>query len=109
MGTNYYAVEKTYRYERREIHLGKSSGGWLFAFPSCEEFRTFPQFKHWLEQNVDTGKYLIFNEYGEEVSKDDLLELIEEKQNDPHCLNNPDNFEYGMNIDGYRFFDSDFS
>jgi len=103
MGTNYYAVEKTYRYGRKEVHLGKSSCGWLFTFSSCDEFRTFPQFKHWLEENVDTGKYIICDEYGSEVAKQDLLNLIEEKQNDPHCRDNPRNFEYNYNIDGYRF------
>ena len=33
----------------REIHLGKSSAGWLFLFRDNEEFHTYPQFKRWLE------------------------------------------------------------
>jgi len=105
MGTNYYAVEKSYKYNRNEIHIGKSSGGWKFLFHSCDEFRTFPQFKHWLEECVDTEKYLIFNEYGENVSKDELLELIESKQK----TDSPDQYKYCMDIDGYRFSDRDFS
>lgn len=110
MGTNYYAVEKSYRYGRKQVHLGKSSCGWLFLFHSCEEFHTFPQMKQWLTENVDSGKYVIFNEYDEEVSKNELLYLIESKQSDPHCRDNPDNFKYGtMNIDGYRFREGEFS
>lgn len=103
MSTSYYAIEKTYKYHRDEVFLGQSSCGWLFCFPSCSEFRTFPQFKHWLEANVDTGNYIIYDEYGRETSKDELLELIESKQNDPFCRDCRDNFTYDMNVDGYRF------
>lgn len=52
----------------------------------------------------------MFNEYNEEITKEELLDLIDSKQNDPHNLSNPDNFNYNTkNIDGYRFTDNDFS
>lgn len=110
MGTNYYAVKKKPCLYNREIHLGKSSAGWLFLFRDNEEFHTYPQFKKWLENNVDTGEYLLFNEYNEEVSKEELINIIETKQKSKNCLNNPDNFNYRVkNIDGYRFTNGDFS
>lgn len=109
MGTNYYAVRRKPSLYNREIHIGKYSCGWLFLFRDNEEFHTYPQFKRWLENNVDTGEYVLFNEYNEEISKKDLLTLIDTKQQDQHNLNNPENFSYGTkNIDGYRFTDRDF-
>lgn len=110
MGTNYYAVKKKPTLYNREIHLGKSSAGWLFLFRDNKEFHTYPQFKEWLKNNVDTGEYVLFNEYNEEITKDYLLDLIDKKQADEHNLSNPDNFNYNTkNIDGYRFTDEDFS
>lgn len=110
MGTCYYAVKKKPSLYNRTIHIGKSSAGWLFLFKDNEEFHTYPQFKKWLENNVDTGEYVLFNEYNEEVTKDYLLDLIDTKQKDPDNLSNPDNFSYNTkNIDGYRFTDRDFS
>lgn len=110
MGTNYYAVRKKPSLYGRTIHLGKSSVGWLFLFRDNDEFHTYPQFKKWLENNVDTGEYVLFNEYNDEVSKQELLELIDTKQKDERCISNPDNFIYDTkNIDGYRFTNNDFS
>lgn len=110
MGTNYYAVKKKPSLYNRTIHLGKSSAGWLFLFRDNEEFHTYQQFKKWLENNVDTGEYVLFNEYNEEVTKEYLLDLIDTKQKDTDNLSNPDNFSYNTkNIDGYRFTDRDFS
>lgn len=109
MGTNYYAVKIKPSLYNRVIHIGKSSFGWLFLFRDNEEFHTYPQFKKWLENNVDTGEYVLFDEYDEKVSKDDLLKLIDSKQNDENCKNNTENFSYSKNIDGYRFSDRDFS
>lgn len=110
MGTNYYAVKRKPCLYNREIHIGKSSFGWLFLFKDNNEFHTFPQLKKWLNNNVDTGEYVLFDEYNREIDKDELLDLIEKKQNDEKSKNNPDNFnEYCKNIDGYRFTDRDFS
>lgn len=109
MGTNYYAVKKKPSLYNREIHIGKSSAGWLFLFRDNEEFHTYSQFKKWLEDNVDSGEYVLFNEYNEEITKEYLLDLIDTKQKDPHNLSNPDNFRYNTkNIDGYRFTNNDF-
>ena len=48
---------------------------------------------------------VILNEYDEEVSVKEFLQLVEEKQK----TNNINNFSDCKNIDGYRFSDSDFS
>ena len=105
MGTNYYAVLKRPTVSDRVIHLGKSSYGWRFLFRETDEIKTFPQFKKWLADNVgDEKDYVLLDEYDKEVSPADLLAKIEEKQEN----NNPDNFLYNRNIDGYRFSDREF-
>lgn len=110
MSTNYYAVRKEPCLYNREIHLGKSSVGWLFLFHETDEIHTYPQFVKWLEDNVDTGEWVLFNEYNEQITKEELLELIERKQNDPRIKNNPDNFMYYCkNVNGYRFLSGEFS
>lgn len=106
MGTNYYAVKKEPCLYDREIHIGKSSMGWRFNFHDCEWFHTFPQFKTFLNEHVETGEYVLMDEYEQKVEISDLLDLIEAKQKTP----NDDDFAYRTrNIDGYRFTEGDFS
>lgn len=110
MGTNYYAVKSKPSLYNRVIHIGKSSIGWLFLFKDNDEFHTYPQFKEWLKKNVDTGEYVLFDEYNREITKDYLLSIIDNMQRDEINLKNQENFEYDVkNIDGYRFTDRDFS
>ena len=102
MGTNYYAVKKKPRIVKihDEIHLGKSSYGWKFAFQ--EQYHNFEEFKDFILNNKE---YIIKDEYGRKIKPQELLDLIEEKQKE----NNPDDFTYDKNVGGYRFIDSDFS
>ena len=114
MGTNYYVV-KNGPSVREPIHIGKSSIGWLFNFQAHNEpweippvvWNTYNQVVEWLKKyTVDSTEYVIMDEYDEIVSLDDLIELIRWKQED--CKDNPDNFKYARNVDGYRFSDGDF-
>lgn len=108
MGTNYYAVKVEPSLDRA-IHIGKSSFGWLFCFHDCEHFHTYPQVKMWLHENVTVKKkYVLMNEYNEIVDVEDFIEMVQKEQSDPKCRNNPDNFEYCRNIDGYRFDEGEF-
>ena len=111
MGTNFYAVSTipTTSYDEWRIHIGKSSCGWLFCFHDCEHFHTFPQVVKWLSKYVcEENKYVLMNEYDQVVPVADFINLVQEKQNDSHCKNNPDNFLYSKNIDGYRFSEGEF-
>ncbi len=109
MSTNYYAVKKEPSLYNTVIHIGKASIGWLFLFQDNKEFHTYPQFLKWLKNNVDTGKYVLFNEYNEKVEKEDLIKIIQGCQNNKRNQDNPDNFKYSKNIDGYRFTENEFS
>ena len=112
MGTNYYAVKKEPTV-LSPIHIGKSSMGWKFCFHKVcsfenyineEPLNTFPQWKKFLEEQTANGNIVIMNEYDEIVELNYLLELIESKQSE----DNPDNFTWSDNIDGYRFTDGEF-
>ena len=112
MGTNYYAV-KNKPTVLSPIHIGKSSIGLKFCFHKVCSFEnhindkplnTFPQWKKFLEEQTANGNIVIMNEYDEIVELNYLLELIESKQSE----DNPDNFTWSDNIDGYRFIDGEF-
>lgn len=104
MGTNYYAVKKKPRIVKiyDEIHLGKSSVGWKFVFQEQEQYHNFEEFKDFILNN---NEWIIKDEYGKEISPNDLLKLIKTKQKE----NNPDDFTWAKNVGGYRFSDKDFS
>lgn len=113
MGTNYYAV-KNKPTVLSPIHIGKSSVGWKFCFHRVcsfenyiteEPLNTFSQWKKFLEEQTKSGDIVIMNEYDKVVSLDEFLTLVERKQSE----NNPDDFTYADNIDGYRFTDGEFS
>lgn len=116
MGTNYYAV-KNRPSLAEPIHIGKSSAGWLFSFQSqndkwCDPpvvWHTYNQVIDWLYKNtVEREDYVILDEYDSIIPLDDFVELVQRKQSDPFCKDNPDNFSYSRNVDGYRFSDEEF-
>ena len=102
MGTNYYAQIKVCpkcKRPEKELHIGKSSGGWMFLFRvNHEEYQTVAQLKKWLAKKV------IRDEYGHKVSHKVFWRMVEGKQK---LLKHG---EYGeINIDGYYFYDQEFS
>lgn len=118
MGTNYYAVKRKPSISE-PIHIGKSSAGWLFCFQDQRdtwrdipvEWHTYEQVMNWLEKYT-TGRnspYVILDEYDRVVSLKEFKKLVDDKQTDPRNLENPDNFQYSRNVNGYRFSEGDFS
>lgn len=79
MGTNYYAELNACpcckRGEER-LHIGKSSGGWAFLFAPYPE-HGLTSWGAWREFLRDKP---IHNEYGNEVTLDDLSALVEAKK-----------------------------
>lgn len=117
MGTNFYAV-RTRPTTEGPIHIGKSSIGWLFCFQTQNQkyseppvvWNTFEQVKAWLKKyTVETKEYVIIDEYDSIIYYDEFVEFVERKQNDKRCKENPDNFTYDRNVNGYRFADDEFS
>lgn len=115
MGTNYYLV-KNGPTVREPVHIGKSSGGWKFLFETQNRtpwdeppivWNTFNQVKDCLwKYTVESDNYVIMDEYDEVVSFDDFVAMVERKQKED--ADNPDNFKYIRNVDGYRFDDGPF-
>ena len=105
MSTNYYAVKKEPSVHDRMIHIGKTSVGWKFNFHDCEQFHSFPEFQKFLEEHVDTGEYIILDEYERKWSSKQMLEIIESFQDEE----NDENFDFNTkNVGGYRFTEGDF-
>lgn len=109
MGCNYHVkinICSCCKRPEEEIHLGKSSAGWSFAlqYNGGKFYTNFEEMKKWLEDKV------IENEYGEKVSKEDFIKLVESKKK----IKDPDT-DYGervgdiKEINGYKFFDWEFS
>lgn len=112
MSTNYYAVRARPTIEK-PIHIGKSSGGWKFLFEAHNDtyntppvvWNTYKQVMTWLHNYVEVSKeYVILDEYDDTISLDEFKALVDRKQNE----NNPDDFTYARNVDGYRFMDEYF-
>ena len=104
MGTNYYAVKKKPSLANEPLHIGKSSAGWKFSFQGYQDELNIKSIEDW-KDFLKNNDVVILNEYDEEVSYDDFFELVEKKQEE----NNPDDFKYSVNVNGYRFTFSDFS
>ena len=104
MGTNYYhrtnICPECGRYD--EQHIGKSSAGWAFTFQSAQGIRSY---KGWLKVLEGGGK--IYDEYGREVSLEELKALVEAKKGGRnHAVEYPrDNWldEEGYSFSGYEF------
>lgn len=117
MGTNYYAVRNRPT-TAEPLHIGKASIGWLFCFQQHNErwseppvvWNTYDQVKEWLKKyTVDTNEFVIMDEYDRIISLNEFIAIVEDKQNDDLCRNNPDNFKHSRNVNGYRFSDYEFS
>ena len=115
MGTNYYVVPNKPSIAE-PIHIGKSSMGWMFLFHDVDEpyrdvpivWHTYDEVIDWLlKHTVENPQYVIINEYDEIISLTDFREMVERKQE--QFIDNPDNFTYCRNVNGYRFEEREFS
>ena len=59
------------------------------------------------EKELIKEKNSLLNDYNENKSLHDFIELVERKQE--QFKDNPDNFTYCRNVNGYRFEERDFS
>ena len=75
MGTNYYLHKDacdTCNRSADEIHIGKSSGGWVFTLRIDNELGLL-SLADW-KRKFNDGK--ILDEYGEEQSPDEMMDII---------------------------------
>ena len=95
--------------EARRLHIGKSSWGWLFNFQDQNEWHSYEQFKNYILDPKNMEGKIIYSESSEIFTPEEMLKIIDDKQNDERNHQNPDNFKYSKNINGYRFSYGDFS
>jgi len=95
--------------EREAKHIGKSSWGWLFNFQDQDEWHSYEQFKNYITNKDNMKDKIIINEYNEKLTPKEMLKIIDDKQKDKRNHENPDNFHYCRNVEGYRFSSGDFS
>ncbi len=80
MGTNYYYQTEICPHCKRseELHIGKSSAGWVFLFQAHEdpEIKSFQDYLNYFEKTP--GK--IMSEYKEEFSVSQFEEMINRLQ-----------------------------
>ena len=115
MGTNYYVVPNRPSIEE-PVHIGKSSMGWMFLFQDANEpyrdvpivWHSYDEVKDWLHKHAysNADDHVIINEYDEIVPFHDFIDMIEHKQE--QFKDNPDNFTYCRNVNGYRFEEGEF-
>ena len=76
MGTNYYTTQKHCEHCKRydtDLHIGKASYGWCFSFRGYPHMR-LTSWSAWKEYLKDK---IIINEYGDNVSYEAFVTLIE--------------------------------
>ena len=104
--------------DHRGVHIGKSSAGWLFNFQDQDivqddvhiKWHSYEDVMSFLKEWVDEKKiFTIIDEYDREISYPEFKDFVDTKQSDLHNLENPDNFTYSRNVNGYRFSEGDFS
>lgn len=75
MGTNYY-TEAPKGYEEKELHIGKSSGGWCFSLHVIPELKltTWEAWKDYLRKRP------IWDEYENSIPFKELEKVVTERQ-----------------------------
>lgn len=99
MGTNFFLrIDYCPHCNRckEEIHLGKNSCGWKFLFRKSKNIRDYKSFCEFCKKGQ------IFDEYGREISYDDMLEIVNKPEG--KCKHHSD----CEIIDGYDFIGCDF-
>lgn len=110
MGTNYYLVPNRPT-AKKPLHIGKASCGWKFNFYKPYNYEvdvslnTFEQWRDYLKEVTTAKTHVIIDEYDRIITLEELLETIAEKQKE----DNPEDFKYSENVNGYRFTSVEFS
>lgn len=107
MGTNFYVKQEACSccgHEPERVHLGKSSAGWVFLFRwNPKLYSSWDQLRVWLLDKQ------IVDEYNEIVPYGDFVYRVEKKQNNPTNLTHRVRDPSVIVVDGYEFYDRDFS
>jgi hypothetical protein len=117
VGTNYYLRHKACEHCQRaqsDLHIGKSSGGWVFGFRAYAAHRdgeggdvAIRNAKDWagrIDAVVGAGGWIV-DEYDRHVTVEDFWALVKSKQG-KHCELYDDDY---IDDEGFRFTPREFS
>lgn len=99
---NEIQVNVVYDYELPEVHLCKTSGGWIPLFESTKYYKNFKEFEDFYNNHKDV--FDIYNEYDEYVNFSDLKEHVfemKEKATESHLQYNNSLYNICNNEDNY--------
>lgn len=71
MGTNYYYLD-----DEKELHIGKSSFGWVFAM-RIHKYYNINSYEDW-KRLFNIG--IIMDEYGEQITTEKMKKIIEDRK-----------------------------
>ena len=96
-----------------DIHLGKSSAGWSFTFRAYPHPEDAPEVVTWSVTDFASWRKLldlgpVYSEYGEPITRDDLLERIEVKRK-PGYRHHEEGYGAFRDADGNDFIATEFS
>lgn len=112
MGMNYYHRMNECAFCKRydEIHIGKSSFGWSFAFQGYPDgpIIIIKSYQDWLIVLKVVGD--IYNEEGNEISVEEFKAMVESKRTAEHnqAIDHPSSHDW-LDPEGYAFCDLEFS
>ena len=110
MGTNYYASKEPeppcskcgHQVGEEQIHIGKSSGGWVFQF-NQHPFIRMEVALSWY-QFIELNELDIYDEYGKEISLDDFRGIVGTRTH-PRGLHRPSHNDRDRWIEGAGTWD----
>lgn len=113
MGTNYYLrmniCPHCGRYD--EVHLGKSSGGWRFMFHGYRDKDDPIKLTNLVNlfKILNTEGIRIFDEYGEEETRQEFLDFVNQKQSEKSQFPSLGTDRGEIDENGFEFYYYDFS
>lgn len=94
MGTNFYLRHDSGYGEIQEIHIAKTSCGWLPLFETSRNINSVKDIK----SAYDTGDFIIIDEYDEEYTWEQFEKrVLNHNKDDPKALSHikpPEHFSY---------------
>lgn len=89
----------------KEIHIGKSSGGWQFVFRTNDEYynHTIKELYKFIEDSINSGKWEFKDEYGDNMILSSFKDMVKSKKNEwnyqTYRFEHPDSYSYDNGSD----------
>lgn len=80
----------------KEIHIGKASWGWEFTFKVNKDFydKSYESVFSFIKDALESGKWKFIDEYGDEETLDNFIDLVNHKKGGLTYKTDPDRYKY---------------